>query len=144
MALTDLQSMVQRLTRADSSEILAEDIDAAIQTSVLRYSELTQPCVVTATQDTLPERGREAVAVYAAAHLLEQLAIAKSGDIDPSIGAAAAGRSTPAQEYAARSKALFARYRELLGIRAERTPPAGGVVCLGAGRAGLTHPGWWS
>ncbi|MBF0416993.1 MAG: hypothetical protein HQL86_01935 [Magnetococcales bacterium] len=215
MALTDLQSMVRRMTRTDEATITAEDIDAAIRTAVWRYSNerarvmvaeirvadgpvfalpdgweigfsslatiergeggmegeplplsvlrieetatgwrmrltgpvdtsvlrlrYTVPHRVTQTEDTLAQREWEAVSTYAAAHLLEQIAAAKSGDVDSSLGADMASRSTPAQEFAARSKQLFARYREMIGTRTERTIPAGVVVAPIQKRVGLTH-----
>ncbi|GAB0058054.1 hypothetical protein SIID45300_02394 [Candidatus Magnetaquicoccaceae bacterium FCR-1] len=114
-----------------------------VDTSSLRL-RYTVPHRVTQTEDTLAAREWEAVSTYAAAHLLEQIAAAKSGDVDPSFGADTVSRSTPASEYAARSKQLFARYREMIGTRTERTIPAGVVVAPIQRRVGLTHGvrGW--
>ncbi|MEO5363442.1 MAG: hypothetical protein H7838_07440 [Magnetococcus sp. DMHC-8] len=89
---------------------------------------------LTQESDSLSGRDREAVVIYAAAHLLEQLAIAKSGDLDSTIGAASVSHSTPAREYAARAKTLRQRYGELLGVDSDRTPAAGVVVSLGSHR----------
>ncbi|MBF0093987.1 MAG: hypothetical protein HQL34_05520 [Alphaproteobacteria bacterium] len=100
--------------------------------------------IVSGTEDTLPSADREAVATYAAAHLLDALAAARSSDTDASIGAAAVSRATPAQEYAARAKDLRRRYTVLLGIDPSRIAPAGAVVVLpgsdSLGRDRLLHP----
>jgi len=105
----------------------------------------TAPHVVDADTDTVPAADREAVAAWAGAHLLDQLAAEKSGDIDASIGAANVSRATPAQEYAARAKELRRRYLNGLGIDPNRVPPAGAVVALppstdNLGRPRLLHP----
>lgn len=115
-------------------------VDGSVVASLLRL-RYTAPHRVSDEIDTLAEREWEAVAAYAAAHLLEQIAIAKSGDTDPSFGAQMVSRSTPAQEYAARSKQLFARYREMIGTQEQRAIPAGVVVTPAPRRVGLTH-GW--
>ncbi|MBF0261088.1 MAG: hypothetical protein HQL97_04490 [Magnetococcales bacterium] len=115
-------------------------VSGSVVASVLRL-RYTAPHRVSSDTDTLAEREWEAVAAYAAAHLLEQIAIAKSGDTDPSFGAQVASHGTPAQEYAARSKHLFARYREMIGTQEQRAIPAGVVVTPTPRRVGLTH-GW--
>ncbi|GAB3451578.1 hypothetical protein [Insolitispirillum peregrinum] len=103
----------------------------------------TVPHVVDDTTDTLPVADREAVAAYAAAHLLEAMAAARSADCDSSIGAANVGWQSAASEYAKRAKDLRGRYFVALGLDSDRVVPAGTVVSvtrpdsLGAGR--LTH-----
>ncbi|MEO5341093.1 MAG: hypothetical protein H7837_11365 [Magnetococcus sp. MYC-9] len=207
--MTDLQTLVQRMLRADEAVIGRDDVEDALHLAALRYSEhrprilvaevdapegviLSLPAewevgfsrltgaeredvastevlditriqaeetangwrlrmaspipagllrlrfavshTVTADINTLPEREWEAVATYAAAHLLEQLAVAKSGDTDPSFGGAAVNRSTPAQAYADRAKTLRQHYQTLLGIVPGHTAPAGTAVYLGSAR----------
>lgn len=105
----------------------------------------TAPHTVDGVTDTIPPIDREAVAAYAAAHLLDGLAVEKSGDSDTSISAANVSRATPAQEYAARAKDLRRRYLTGLSIDPDRQIPAGVVVTLPAstdslGRPRLFHP----
>jgi len=221
MALQDLQTLVDRMVRADASSVTTGDRDEAIRAAVARYSKdrprlkvedvaaaggiflalpqgwdgevsalvelehpidadppsritpaevaveaipsgqrfrlprsitagqqvrvrYTVPHVVDADTDTVPAADREAVAAYAGAHLLDQLAAEKSGDIDSSIGAANINRATPAQEYAARAKDLRRRYMTGLGLNPDRVAPAGAVVSLPSsdslGRTRLLHP----
>lgn len=93
------------------------------------------------TPVSLPEREREPVAVLAAAHLMDQLAASRSGDIDTSIGAAAREQASSARLYADRAEGMRGRYRDIMEFLS-RYPSGGGVVVHpGSGRNRLTHPG---
>jgi len=94
--------------------------------------------------DTLPETDREAVASYAAALLLDQLASLYSGDSDSTISADSVQHQSKASEFAARARVLRKRYFDDLGIDTKRNAAAGAVVNLdlasSLGRDRLTHP----
>lgn len=85
--------------------------------------------VLSDSQDTIPSGHHEALACYAAAWLLEQLAAAAINDGESTIGADTTDRRTKAQEYASRAKTLRARYTETMGGGAGAAgslPTAGG------------------
>lgn len=89
--------------------------------------------------DTVPLRHREAVAAYAAALLLEQLAAASINDGDSSIVADTTDRRTKAQEYASRARSLKTRYSESVGLgRDGATPAGGGTTAVWPSRQRLT------
>lgn len=71
--------------------------------------------VVSDTVDTVLPGHREAVACWAAALLLEQLAAAAINDGESSMAADSTDRRTKAQEYGARARALKTRYSEVMG-----------------------------
>lgn len=100
--------------------------------------------VLDANTDTLPETDREAVASYAAALLLDQLASLYSGDSDSTISADSVQHQSKASEFAARARVLRKRYFDDLGIDTKRNAAAGAVVNLdlasSLGRDRLTHP----
>lgn len=104
---------------------------------------LAVPHLLDATHDTLPDAHHEAVASYAAALLMDQLASLHSGDTDSTIQADSVEHRSQAQEYAARSRTYRARYAEILGIDPKRLRPAGAVANLALadsqGRDRLTH-----
>lgn len=97
------------------------------------------------TVDTVPARALEAVAHYAAAVLLDQLATLLADTQDSTLSADAVERRTKSQEYAGRARAYRARYYELLGIDPKRQTAASATVNLNLadsrGRDRLTHPG---
>jgi len=97
------------------------------------------------TADTVPDRHHEALASYAAALLMDQMASLHSSDTDSTIQADSVEHRSQAQEYAARARTYRARYSEILGIDPKRLRPAGAVVNLSMpdsqGRDRLTHPG---
>lgn len=95
--------------------------------------------VVTDVLDTIKPAHREAVAAYAAALLLEELAAAAINDGESTIAADATDRRTKAQEYASRARALKARYAEVLGLGKEAGPAAAGTSVAWPGRARLTQ-----
>lgn len=87
--------------------------------------------VVSDSQETILPGHREAVACYAAALLLEQLAAAAINDGESTISADTTDRRTKAQEYGSRAKALKTRYGEAMGIgtgggSGAASPAAGG------------------
>lgn len=94
--------------------------------------------------DSVPAGHQEAVASYAAALLMDQMAALHAGDTDSTIQADSVEHRSQAQEYAARARVYRARYSEILGIDPKRLRPAGAVVNLSApdslGRDRLTHP----
>lgn len=94
--------------------------------------------------DSVPEHDREAVALLAAAGLLDQLATWLADTQDSLIQADAVERRTKSQEYAGRARAYRTRYHELLGIDPKRLVAASATVNLdladSRGRDRLTHP----
>jgi hypothetical protein len=98
--------------------------------------------------DTVPDQDREAVACWAAALLLDQLAAKFSGDRLSTIPADSVDHQSKGRDYAARAAALRKRYTAALGVNPDRLAPAGVVVAtrpknsLGETQR-LTHPGRW-
>lgn len=78
--------------------------------------------------DTIPSSDREAVALYAAAILLDQLAAATSGDHDATIRADTVRPGQTGVNYAARADTCRQRYHDLLGIDRRRLAPASVTV----------------
>lgn len=70
--------------------------------------------------DDIPERDMEAVAAYAAANLLDQLAAAKSGDSDATLNADSVRSGSKGRDYAERAATQRKRYHDLLGIDTKR------------------------
>lgn len=101
------------------------------------------PHVVDATHDTTLIGQREALAAYAAAILLDQLASSHSADEDPTIQADAVNHRDIGKSYAARAVALRKLYYQRLGIQENKVQAAGAVVNLNEedsrGRDRLTH-----
>ena len=94
----------------------------------LRY---TGPHVVSDTVDTIPPGHREALACFAAAHLLEGLAAAHAGDRDPVLNAeGAAGLGDVSRSYAARAKRMRELYAEGIAAGAGAGLAAGTSVAL--------------
>ncbi|GAB4184219.1 MAG: hypothetical protein OHK0024_24370 [Thalassobaculales bacterium] len=106
---------------------------------------ITMPHMVSAEVDTIPAPDREAVACWAAALLLDQLAAAFSGDKISTIQAEVANPVSKGAEYAKRAAAARARYFAELGLDARRNAPASATVEFtprdDAGRRRLFHPG---
>lgn len=97
------------------------------------------PHTVSATEDTVPPRDREALACWAAALLCDQVAAHHAEDRAPTISADRVDYTNPAKEWGRRADACRKRYYELLGIDvsgmaggsgAPVPKPAGGVVNL--------------
>lgn len=107
----------------------------------------TAPHDVVARTDTVPARDREAVAAWAAALLLDELAARGAGTTDSTIAADAVDYGGQADRYRRLARAHRDRYYELLGLdRAAESRPgaAGAQVSLGrrrlsTGGAPLTH-----
>lgn len=102
------------------------------------------PHTLDVSADTLPEADREAVASYAAAVLLDQLASLYAANQDSTIQADSVDHRSQSAEYAARARALRTRYFDALGIDPKRQVAASATVNLNLGdsrgRDRLTHP----
>lgn len=122
-------------------KILLQDGLTAGANVRLRYTIAHQ---VDIAADTVPSRDREAVACWAAALLLDQLASKYSGDIESTIQADSVDHQSKGRDYAARANALRKRYFDALGIDPKRTVAAGAIVDLdrtdSLGGDRLTHP----
>lgn len=92
----------------------------------------TVPHQVTTTEDSIPVSHREAVAAYGAALLLDELAAAAINDADATLAADTTDRRSKAAEYAARSRALMARYTQALGLGGGSGAGASGQGASGA------------
>ncbi|MBS7539755.1 hypothetical protein [Ancylobacter lacus] len=86
------------------------------------------PHVVDGSADTIPARDREAVAQYAAAVLLDQVAAMTSGDQSSLIVADAVDHGVSAPNYAERARTARKRYHDLLGIDPKRVQAASVTV----------------
>lgn len=95
--------------------------------------------VLTDQLDTIKPMHREAVAAYAAALLLEELAAAAINDGESTISADTTDRRTKAQEYASRARALKARYSDVLGLGKDGGPAPAGTAVSWPSRGRLTH-----
>jgi hypothetical protein len=119
---------------------LAEGLVAG---TVLRI-RYTLPHTLDADTDTLPTMAREAVAVLAAAHLLDSLAAATAGDGESTIASDSVDHGSRSDQYAARARELRRRYFALTGVSDQRSPAASAVVNLdltdSRGLDRLTHP----
>lgn len=82
--------------------------------------------------DSVPPGHREAVACYAAAHLLEGLAVAHAGDRDPTLAIQGAGPAPGgvSREYAARARRLRDLYMEAIADSPAQAGPAGASATL--------------
>ena len=101
------------------------------------------PHDVSATADTVPARDREAVAAWAAALLLDELAARGAGMTDSTIAADAVDYGGAADRYRRLARAHRDRYYELLGLdrAAESRPRAAGThVSLGRRRLSTGGP----
>jgi hypothetical protein len=80
------------------------------------------------TAFTLPDKDLEAVAAWAAAHLLDRLAAAFTGDRESTIRSDSVDHQAKGRDYAARAAALRRHYLDLLGLDPKRNQAAGVVV----------------
>jgi len=85
---------------------------------------------VDAGVDTVPVKDREAVANWAAALLLDQLAAAHAGDRQPTIQADSVDHASKSGDYGRRANACRKLYFDHLGIDPKRTVAAGAVTTL--------------
>ncbi|MBK6742522.1 MAG: hypothetical protein IPG66_05895 [Hydrogenophilales bacterium] len=115
-----------------------------IQVGALVRAMFTLGHTLDESTDTVPDADREAVALYASAILMDQLASLYSGDGDSTISADSVEHRSQAQEYAARARGFRTRYFDALGIDPKRQVAACAVVNLdlsnSLGRDRLTHP----
>ncbi|MCJ9428551.1 hypothetical protein [Kordiimonas marina] len=106
------------------------------------YTALHMADGVTYTISTVDQ---QAVASWAAAALLGQLATKHAGDEDSTIQTDAVNQQTQSQRYSSRSKALQAQYYELLGIKPGKPKPAFAVADMdlktSRGRSRIWHSG---
>jgi len=100
---------------------------AADTTVIVKF---TVKHAVDAGGDTVPVTDREAVASWAAALCLEQLASLYAGDRQPTIPASTVDWQSKSRDYAGRAKTLRQAYLDHLGIDPKRTVPSGTVVNL--------------
>lgn len=122
-------------------------LDAVAAGGTVRAS-YSAPHVLDESTDTIPPKHAEALASYAAALLLDQLASLFSGDTDSTVQADSVDHQSKAAEFAARARTLRRRYFDELGIDPKRNVAAGAVVALDTrdslGGPRLTHgrPSW--
>lgn len=139
MPLADYQALVDALVRDDTDAITGTQRDGAIALAAARYAEDTgTDHTLDAGADTIPLHHREAVAAWAAAMLLDQLAARHAGDTDSTIQADGVDRGGLADRYRRLANGHRERYRKIL--RLDRPRAAGTVVAMDRRRAGLTHP----
>ena len=108
-----------------------------IATGKTLHVRFTLSHVIDAGRDTVPERDREAVASWAAASVLEQMASLYSGHGHPTIAADAVDWQSKGRDYALRAKRMREIYFRHLGIVPERTNAAGVMVDWNRGRGRL-------
>lgn len=100
--------------------------------------------ILDGSDDTIPAKDREAVACYAAAICLDQLASKFTASSESTIQADAVDHRTKGQEYASRANKLRKIYFDELGIDPKRSVAAGVVVSPprkdSTGWPRFTHP----
>ena len=102
-------------------------LDAPAAAADVRLT-FTAKHVLGAAEDTIPERDREAVASYAAAVALDQLATRHAADGEPTIQADSVNGQSKGQAYASRARSLRQRYFEVMGEKPNRQAPAAAIV----------------
>ncbi len=102
----------------------------SVPANVTVRATFTQRQVLSAVADTIPAEDLEAVASWAAALLLDQLAGFASGNTDSTIQADNVDHGSQAGEYAKRAGSLRRRYFNALGIDPKRNVAAGAVADL--------------
>lgn len=105
---------------------LARDVPGTAEVRVL----LKAGHVLDEVQDTIDPDDREAVASYAAAVLLDQLAAATAGETEGTLQADAVNHGGKSANYAARARRLRERYHQLLGVDPGRVAPASATANL--------------
>lgn len=120
---------------------LAEIVPAGQQLLV----QFTLPHLLDAGADSIPAKDREAVARWAAALLLDQLANLYAGSHEPTIQSDSVNHQGKGPRYAERAAAMRQVYLDHLGIDPKRNVAAGVVVDLdqsdSLGRDRLVHTG---
>ena len=110
---------------AVAQEVLLEQaLDAG---QAVRW-RITVAHVLDDVTDTIPLRDREAVACWASALLLDELAAYYAGQRDTTIESDRVDWGSKSKDYAQRAKDLRKRYLDHLGIEDKRSAPAGTVV----------------
>lgn len=145
--LSDFLALIAAFVRDESGRIGDADRDRAFAAALARYDRdrpryvagQAVPHVVSGSEDSVPAEHREAVAAYAAALLLEQLAAGAINDGDSTIAADATARRSKADEYRVSARGCRARYADALAGPA--AGGAAGAVVSWGGRSRL-RPGW--
>jgi len=106
----------------------ATGVPVGVAAGAMHRLTWTRPHDVGEAVDTVPAADREAVAHYAAALLLDQLAAAASGDVTSTIRADAVDHGEAAPNYAQRARTARQGYHALLGIDPRRQQPAAVTV----------------
>ena len=120
----------------------------ALQAGTDYWLHYTAPHLVDEASSTIPAADIEAVASWAAATVLDQLAAARSGDTAPTLDVVKVDQGSTGRDYAARARDLRKLYRDHVGVRDDRAAPAGVVVSfdreVAQGYPGLLRPrrGW--
>ncbi len=138
---TKIQTESYRLYQKPASTVI--QLDSAIGAGQSVRATYTIRHQLDGGGDTIPVGDREAVASYAAAMLLDQLAAFFAGASDSTIGADAVDHRSRSAEFAARARALRKSYYDRLGLDPKRAVAAGAVVELNIkdslGGPRLTH-----
>ena len=128
MALEDHLSLIAAFVRDGSRDITEADIAEALKLALARYADDTGSAVtVSDAEDTVPAHHREAVACWAAALLLDQLAAGHAGDKESTMQADAVDHGSTSGTYAARAAACRKRYYRITGAAPKPLAPASAV-----------------
>lgn len=119
--------------------MLEQPLAAAVQVRMT----VTRTHQVDDLVDTVPSADHEAVANWAAAMLLDQLANAFAGDRQATIQADSVDHQAKSRDYGARAKAHRQAYLDHIGVDTRRNVAAGAVVTIErtgtSGRRPLVH-----
>lgn len=103
-------------------------LDGSLAAAESVHIHFTQAHLVDAGSDTVPFKDREAVASWAAALLLEQMATLYSGNRQPTLAADTVDWQSKGRDFASRAKRFRQLYLDHLGIDPKRTVAHGVVV----------------
>lgn len=103
-------------------------LQAAVAAGTTVRYRITVPHTLGETTDTMPLRDREAVAAWAAALLLDQLAALYAGHRDPTIQSDRVDWGSKSGDTAKRAASMRKRYLDHIGIEDRRAAPAGVVI----------------
>lgn len=125
------------LLTAEDYQLYLTPTGLQIQSATIQLGDharlaFTVPHELSGAVDSIPLIHREYVCCYAAANLLDQLAVLYSGDSDSTIQADSVSHQTKAGEYASRAKALRKRYQDALGVDPKRASAASGTASMTA------------
>lgn len=124
----DPQPIAGIVERGLAGERIRVDSSLAADTTVITC--YTVKHVVDAAGDSVPVIDRDAVANWAAAMVLEELANLYAGNRQPTLDADSVDWQSKSRDFGARAKALRQLYFDHLGIDPKRTVAAGTVVNL--------------